>query len=71
MSSCRRERAFVAVRYLLGGRGAELVRPLEAPEPEVLAVVARLGHTERPARATALAAELGRVARALEEWEAS
>ncbi|MCC6215495.1 MAG: hypothetical protein IT376_11565 [Polyangiaceae bacterium] len=71
MPSCRRERAFVAVSYLLGGRGPELVRPLEAPEPQVLELVARLGHVDRGARAAALAAELGRVARALEEWEAS
>jgi hypothetical protein len=60
------QRAFVAMRYFLGARGAELAAPLAAPAPQVRAVLARLEHPDRARRAEALAVEVGQVLRALE-----
>jgi hypothetical protein len=58
-------RAFVAVRYFLGARGVGLGAPLgDANATHV--TEAQLGHPDRERRATALAAEVGRVVRALE-----
>jgi hypothetical protein len=59
------QRAFVAVRYFLGAREGELGAPLGAA-PEAEAVARRLAHADRQKRAEALAAELGRVVRALD-----
>jgi hypothetical protein len=59
------QRAFVAMRYFLGARDAELVAPLgTAPEGETVA--RRLAQPDRQKRAEALAAEIGRVVRALD-----
>jgi len=59
------QRAFVAMRYFLGARGVPLAAPL-GPGPEALAVEKRLAQPDRQKRAEALAAELGRVVRALD-----
>ena len=61
------DRAFVAFSYFLDRRGGELVEPLSSPAPAAIALVERLSAAERPARARILAAELGRVASALEQ----
>jgi hypothetical protein len=61
------QRAFVAFGYLLDRRGSELVEPLADPAPAALDLVQRLSAGERPERARVLAAELGRVASALEQ----
>ncbi len=58
-------RAFVAVRYFLGARGEGLGAPL-GDDTAARMTEARLGHAERERRAEALAAEVGRVVRALE-----
>jgi len=59
------QRAFVAMRYFLGARDVDLVAPLgSAPEGD--AVARRLGQPDRQKRAEALAAEIGRVVRALD-----
>jgi len=60
------DRAFVAFSYLLDRRGNELVEPLTDPAVGAVELVQRLSTGERPARAHVLAAELGRVASALE-----
>lgn len=60
------ERAFVALRYFLGERGAELAAPLGAESPVVAETLARLRHEDRQRRAEALAVEVGRVVRALD-----
>ena len=59
------QRAFVAMRYFLGARGAGLGAPLGAG-PEAQAVERRLAQPDRQKRAEALAAEIGRVVRALD-----
>jgi hypothetical protein len=59
------ERAFVAMSYRLGRRGAELAAPLAAPSPDAGRLLAGLSHPERDARARLLAAELARVGAAL------
>jgi hypothetical protein len=59
------QRAFVAMRYFLGARDLDLVAPLgTAPDGE--AVARRLAQPDRQKRAEALAAEIGRVVRALD-----
>jgi hypothetical protein len=60
------QRAFLALRYFLGARGAELLAPLGSPTAEARAVLARLDHADRARRAEALALEVGQVLRALE-----
>lgn len=62
------QRAFVALRYYVGVRGAELGEPLASLGLSVGAadVIARLGASERADRARALSAELGLLAAALE-----
>jgi hypothetical protein len=60
------QRAFLAVRYFLGARGAELAAPLRSPAAEARAVLARFDHPDRARRAEALALEVGQVLRALE-----
>ena len=59
------QRAFVAMRYFLGARGVPLAAPL-GDAGEALAVEKRLAQADRQKRAEALAAELGRVVRALD-----
>ncbi|HEY3500746.1 MAG TPA: hypothetical protein VGK73_38910 [Polyangiaceae bacterium] len=59
------QRAFLALRYLLGARGPELGSPLAALTPEARAVLERLEHPDRARRAEALAVEIGQVVRAL------
>ncbi len=59
------QRAFVAVRYFLGARGAGLGAPLGEADAAKL-TEKRLAHPDRERRAEALAAEVGRVVRALE-----
>ena len=59
------QRAFVAVRYVLGARGEGLGAPLG--DASTAAVTEkRLAHADRERRAEALAAEIGRVVRALD-----
>lgn len=59
------QRAFVAVRYFLGARGEGLGAPLG--DASTAAVTEkRLAHPDRERRAEALAAEIGRVVRALD-----
>jgi hypothetical protein len=60
------ERAFIAVSYLLGRRGPELGEPLSYPCPATRSLVAALGRPDRQVRAHVLAAELARVAHALQ-----
>lgn len=64
----RFERAFVALSYVLGRRGADLLEPLAAPLPIVAELARRLAHPERAARAQVLAAELAPVVQALDAW---
>ncbi len=59
------QRAFVATRYFLGAREEELGAPLGAGV-EASAVAKRLQQSDRQKRAEALAAEIGRVVRALD-----
>ncbi|HTQ07689.1 MAG TPA: hypothetical protein VMI54_27720 [Polyangiaceae bacterium] len=59
------QRAFVAVRYFLGARGEELGAPL-GDATAAAVTEQRLAHPDRERRAEALAAEIGRVVRALE-----
>jgi hypothetical protein len=59
------QRAFVAMRYFLGARDVDLAAPLGAA-PEGDAVARRLAQPDRQKRAEALAAEVGRVVRALD-----
>jgi hypothetical protein len=59
------QRAFVAMRYFLGARGEGLAAPL-GDAPAARATEERLTHSDRGRRAEALAAEVGRVVRALE-----
>ena len=59
------QRAFVAMRYFLGARDVDLVAPLGAA-PDGDAVARRLTQPDRQKRAEALAAEIGRVVRALD-----
>ncbi len=59
------QRAFVAMRYFLGARDAELGAPL-GTAPEAEAVARRLSQPDRQKRAEALAAAIGRVVRALD-----
>jgi hypothetical protein len=60
------ERAFVAVRYFVGARGEDLAAPLGASSPTVVETLSRLRVEDRQRRAEALAAEVGRVVRALD-----
>lgn len=62
----RFERAFVATSYLLGRRGTELSDALVDPAIATRALAKALDHTEREARATALAPELARLVAALD-----
>jgi hypothetical protein len=62
------QRAFVAMRYFWGMRGAALGDALEGLgiEPQAADVLGGLCHPERAERAKALGAELGRLAAALD-----
>jgi len=60
------QRAFVAMRYFLGARDADLAAPLGSAAAEAEAVARRLAQPDRQKRAEALAAEIGRVVRALD-----
>jgi hypothetical protein len=62
----RYERAFVALSYALGCRNAELSAPLSVPSPAARDLAEKLCHPQRSIRAAVLAAELARVAHALE-----
>jgi hypothetical protein len=55
----------VAVRYFLGARGEGLGAPL-GDDAAARMTESRLAHADRERRAEALAAEVGRVVRALE-----
>lgn len=59
------QRAFVALSYLTGRRGAELLEAIPAPQDEARLLGQRLAHAERERRAEVLARELSRVALAL------
>jgi hypothetical protein len=63
------QRAFVALRYFWGARGDALVDALQpvGVQPAAAAVLAGLTQSERSERARVLAAELGRIATALEQ----
>jgi hypothetical protein len=65
-SRARFERAFIAVSYLLGRRGAELSSPLHRPSAAAHALQIALGAPLREQCAAVLAAELARVATTLE-----
>jgi hypothetical protein len=60
------ERAFVAVSYLLGRRGDQLQRALPHLCPSARSLVGALGRAKREVRAQVLAAELARIAHALQ-----
>ena len=60
------ERAFVATRYFLGARDVDLAAELGAVDSATGELCERLNHPDRAARAETLAAEIGRVVRALE-----
>jgi hypothetical protein len=60
------QRAFVALSYVAGRRGAALLEPLTMPHADARVLAQRLGHAERERRAEVLAHELARVARSLE-----
>jgi len=60
------QRAFVAMRYFLGARDSDLAAPLGTAAAEAEAVARRLAQPDRQKRAEALAAEIGRVVRALD-----
>jgi hypothetical protein len=60
------ERAFVAMRYFVGARGADLAEPLGPSSPVAAETLGRLRHEDRQRRAEALAVEVGRVVRALD-----
>ncbi|MET0790922.1 MAG: hypothetical protein ABW061_05330 [Polyangiaceae bacterium] len=60
------QRAFAAVSYLAGRRGADLLGPLPAPGEEAQSLVRRLEHPERERRAEVLARELNRLALSLD-----
>jgi hypothetical protein len=60
------ERAFVATQYMLGRRGEELAQGLPVPCPSAVSLAASLSNPDRPARAHALAGELGALQRALD-----
>jgi hypothetical protein len=60
------ERAFVAMRYFLGARGADLAAPLAAPAGAADELALALQDENRVRRAERLANEIGQVARALE-----
>lgn len=62
----RFDTAFVATRYVLGGRDAQLVQGLPSPSPEAERLRHKLAHAERSQRAATLAAELARLVGALE-----
>ena len=59
------QRAFVAMRYFLGARGADLGAPVPSPAPETRALLERLEHPDRARRAESLAVEVGHVVLAL------
>jgi hypothetical protein len=63
------QRAFVALRYFWGARDQALSEGFEhvARAPAASDMAAQLAHPDRVQRAQALAAELARVAAALEE----
>jgi hypothetical protein len=63
------QRAFVALRYFFGTRGAALGEGLEQTGTAAAAadVLSALSHTDRAERAKALSVELGRLATALEQ----
>ena len=60
------ERGFVALRALLCRRGEPLVAPLVAPTAATRELAARLGQGRSRTRAARLAAELARLAYAIE-----
>ncbi|HEX3774321.1 MAG TPA: hypothetical protein VHV51_07640 [Polyangiaceae bacterium] len=60
------QRAFVALSYVAGRRGGELLEPLSAPHDDAKVFAQRLAHPERERRAEILARELARIAVALE-----
>ncbi len=59
------QRAYIAMRYFLGARGEDLAMP-EPLRREAAVLLEKLGHPDRASRAETLAAEIGRVVRALE-----
>jgi hypothetical protein len=59
------QRAFVAMRYFLGAREADLAGALPSVTADARAVVERLEHADRARRAEALAVEVGHVVRSL------
>lgn len=63
------QRAFVAMRYYWGARGAGLADslPTSSIQPATADVLAGLCHEDRADRAQALGGELGRLAAALDE----
>lgn len=62
------QRAFLAMRYFWGARGAELEGGLDGTtlQPVAASVLQGLTHPERPERARALGVELGRLAAELD-----
>jgi hypothetical protein len=60
------QRALLAMRYLLGTRGGELLGSVPSANAVLEGLFARLAHPDRARRADALAFEIGQVVRALE-----
>ena len=60
------ERAFVAISYVLGRRGHELGQPLGAISLAIRELIGGLSVAKQQTRAAVLAAEVGRIAQALE-----
>ena len=62
----RFEHAFVAASYLLGRRGHDLLQPLGTSHQSTNLLARGLGRLDQQGRAQLLAAELARIAHALE-----
>ena len=60
------QRGFVALSYVLGRRGPELLSSFVSPHEDARLLAQRLAHPERERRAELLARELARVALSLE-----
>ena len=60
------QRAFAAVAYFAGARGAALLEPFAAPSAELEAFCVALSAAEQSERARALSTELERLARRLD-----
>ncbi len=60
------ERAFVAISFLAGRRGDELLAGISTPGPRARSLAERLSASDRAARAAVLAPELARLVQSLD-----